>query len=45
MLLNANRLRFRMPHWCGLSETPYAGVERPFGSILDIAQLVRASAQ
>ena len=40
MSLHVKWSRFYMPHWCGLPESPYAGVDRLFGLHLDIAQLV-----
>ena len=40
MLLHAYRSRFRMPHWCGLAESPYAGVGQRSEHHSDIAQWV-----
>ena len=38
MLRHAYRSRFCMPHWCGLAESPYAGVGQRSELHLDIAQ-------
>ena len=43
MLLHAYKSRFHMPHWCGLFESPYAGVSGRSGLHSDIAQMDRAS--
>ena len=40
MLLHAYRSRFYIPHWCGLYESPYAGVGQRSEHHSDIAQWV-----
>lgn len=40
MLIKATWMRFCMPHWCGLTEYPYAGFGGSSNIQSDIAQMV-----